>query len=131
MAFTKKFVFLAINFIFMTWIMFSTTDFALGSMGAKFKYVFILFCLLDIVTRKKMPCRWNVLAVFALLTLHTLLWRYVFVNYTVLSWTMEHTKTMLLYLVVFFCAAMEVIHYECVEEYAVSSGIGLLLVLFV
>ena len=51
MAFTKKFVFLAINFIFMTWIMFSTTDFALGSMGAKFKYVFILFCLLDIVTR--------------------------------------------------------------------------------
>ena len=40
MAFTKKFVFLAINFIFMTWIMFSTTDFALGSMGAKFKYVF-------------------------------------------------------------------------------------------
>ena len=38
---------------------------------------------------------------------------------------------MLLYLVVFFCAAMEVIHYECVEEYAVSSGVGLLLVLVV
>ena len=131
MAFTKKFVFLVLNFIFVAWIMFSITDFSLGSLGIKFKYVFILFCLLDIITRKKIPCRWNVLAIFALLLLHTLLWRYVFVNYTVILWIMDHTKTTLLYLVALFCATMELIYYDCVEEYAVTSGLGILLVLVV
>ena len=131
MAFTRKFAFLVINFVFMTWIMFSTTDFALGGMGAKFKYVFILFCLLDIVTRRKRVCRWNVLAVFGLLTLHTLAWRYLFVNYTVLAEIMEHTKTTLLYLIVFFSATVEVIYYDCVEEYTVTSGLALLIVLVV
>lgn len=131
MAFTKKFVFLAINFVFVAWVMFSITDFPLGSLGIKFKYVFILFCFLDIVTRRQRVCRWNVLAVFGLLTLHTLLWRYVFINYTVLALTMEHTKTMLLYLIILFFSTVEVIYYDCVEEYTVTSGLALFLVLVV
>ena len=55
MVISKKYVFLLINFVMMTGIMFSVTDSSLADYGTKFKYVFILYCLTDLVSHKKSP----------------------------------------------------------------------------
>lgn len=131
MVISKKYVFLLINFVMMTGIMFSVTDFFLGKPGAKFKYVFILFCLVDILSHKERPCSWNLAVVFSLLFFYVLAWGFVFKNPIVALQIAQHRKTMLLYLAMLIPCALEVIHYKCIEEYTLSSGAALLLVLFV
>ncbi len=49
MVIGKKYVFLLVNFMMMAGIMFSVTDSFLADYGTKFKYVFILFCLIDVL----------------------------------------------------------------------------------
>ena len=129
MVISKKYVFLLVNFVMMTGIMFSVTDFFLAGFGTKFKYVFILFCLADIISRKKRPCSRNLAVVFSLLILYVLIWGFIFKNPIVAVQIADHRKTMLIYLAMLIPCALEVIHYKCVKEYTLSSGIALLLVL--
>ncbi len=131
MVISKKYAFLLINFVMMTGIMFSVTDFFLADLGVKFKYVFILYCLVDIISRKEKPCSWNVVLVFSLLILYVLTWGFIFKNPIVAVQIAGHRKTMLIYLAMLIPCALEVIHYKCVEEYTVSSGAALCLVLFI
>ena len=129
MVISKKYIFLLINFVMIAGIMFSVTDSFLANYGTKFKYVFILYCLIDIVSHKKKPCSWNVTILFSLLTLYVLVWGFVFTNPIVAAQTADHRKTMLIYLAMLIPCALEVIHYQCVAEYTVSSGTALCLVL--
>ena len=131
MVISKKYVFLLVNFVMMTGIMFSVTDSSLADFGTKFKYVFILYCLVDIISRKKRPCSWNVALLFSLLILYVLAWGFVFKKPIVAAQIAAHRKTMLIYLAMLIPCALEVIHYKCVEEYTVSSGAALGLVLVV
>ena len=131
MVISKKYVFLLINFTMMTGIMFSVTDFSLADFGTKFKYVFILYCLVDILSRKKRPCSRNLVLLFSLLILYVLAWGFVFKNPIVAAQIAAHRKTMLIYLAMLIPCALEVIHYNCVEEYTLSSGAALCLVLVV
>ena len=130
MVISKKYIFLLINFVMIAGIMFSVTDSFLANYGTKFKYVFILFCLADIVSHKKKPCSRNVAISFSLLILYVLAWGFVFKNPIVAAQTASHRKTMLIYLAMLIPCALEVIHYKCVEEYTLSSGAALCLVLF-
>ena len=131
MVISKKYVFLLISFTMMVGIMFSVTDFFLADFGVKFKYIFILYCLADIISHKKRPCSRNLAFLFSLLILYVLLWGFVFKNPIVAAQIAAHRKTMLIYLAMLILCALEVIHYRCVEEFAVSSGAALCLVLIV
>ena len=131
MVISKKYVFLLISFTMMVGIMFSVTDFFLADFGVKFKYIFILYCLADIISHKKRPCSRNLAFLFSLLILYVLLWGFVFKNPIVAVQIAAHRKTMLIYLAMLILCALEVIHYRCVEEFAVSSGAALCLVLIV
>ena len=131
MLISKKYVFLLINFVMMTGIMFSVTDFFLTDFGIKFKYVFILYCLADVISHKKKPCSRNLMLLFSLLILYVLAWGFVFKNPVVASQIAAHRKTMLIYLAMLILCALEVIYYKCVEEYTLSSGAALCLVLVV
>lgn len=131
MVISKKYVFLLFNFLMMAGIMFSVTDHFLGSYGNKFKYVFILYCLVDILSYKKRPCSLNVAIVFSLLIFYVLAWGFVFKNPVVAVQIAEHRKTMLIYLAMLLPCTLEVIHYKCVKEYTISSGAALALVLVV
>ena len=131
MVISKKYIFLLVNFLMMTGIMFSVTDFFLAELGTKFKYVFILFCLVDILSRKEKPCGLNLAIVFSLLFLYVFAWGFIFKNPIVAAQIADHRKTMLIYLTMLFPCALELIHYKCVEEYTLSSGAALVLVLIV
>ena len=80
MVISKKYVFLLVNFLMMTGIMFSVTDFFLADLGAKFKFVFILYCLVDILSHKERPCSRNLAVVFSLLFLYVVVWGFIFKN---------------------------------------------------
>ena len=129
MVISKKYAFLLINFVMMAGIMFSVTDFPLAEYGSKFKYVFILYCLIDVISRKKRPCSLTPALLFSLLIFYVLAWGFVFTNPIVAAQTADHRKTMLIYLAMLIPCALEVIHYQCVAEYTVSSGTALCLVL--
>lgn len=131
MVISKKYAFLLINFVMMTGIMFSVTDFFLAGLGAKFKYVFILYCMIDILSRKKRPCGRNLALIFSLLIFYVLAWGFIFRNPVVAVQIADHTKTMLIYLAMLIPCTLEVIHYKCIEEYTLSSGAALCLVLFI
>ena len=128
---SKKYVFLLVNFVMMAGIMFSVTDSYLAPFGNKFKYVFILYCLVDVISRKKWLCRWNLVVVFSLLILYVLAWGFIFKNPIVAVQIAAHRKTMLIYLAILIPCTLEVIHYQCIEEYTVSSGASLVLVLII
>ncbi len=131
MVISRKYVFLLINFMMMAGIMFSVTDFFLADFGVKFKYVFILFCLIDIFSRKKRLCSWNLALIFFLLIFYVLAWGFIFKKPIVAAQIAAHRKTMLIYLAMLIPCALEVIHYKCIEEYTVSSGAALILVIFI
>ncbi|MBR6208198.1 MAG: hypothetical protein IKQ69_04300 [Oscillospiraceae bacterium] len=131
MVISKKYVFLLVNFAMMTGIMFSVTDSSLADFGTKFKYVFILYCLVDVLSHKKRPCSRNVALLFSLLLFYVLAWGFVFKNPVVVAQIAAHRKTMLIYQAMLILCALEVIHYKCVEEYALTSGAALCLVLVV
>ncbi|MBR3020302.1 MAG: hypothetical protein IKH57_25085 [Clostridia bacterium] len=131
MVISKKYVFLLVNFAMMTGIMFSVTDSSLADFGTKFKYVFILYCLVDVLSHKKRPCSRNVALLFSLLLFYVLAWGFVFKNPVVAAQIAAHRKTMLIYQAMLILCALEVIHYKCVEEYALTSGAALCLVLVV
>ena len=111
MVISKKYVFLLISFTMMVGIMFSVTDFFLADFGVKFKYIFILYCLADIISHKKRPCSRNLAFLFSLLILYVLLWGFVFKNPIVAAQIAAHRKTMLIYLAMLILCALEVIHY--------------------
>ena len=131
MIISKKYVFLLINFLMIMGIMFSVTDFFLAEYGTKFKYVFILYCLIDIISHKKRPCSWNLVLLFSLLILYVLVWGFVFKNPIVSTQIADHRKSMLIYLAMLIPCALEVIHYKCVEEYTLTSGAALCVVLII
>lgn len=131
MVISKKYIFLLFNFVMMAGIMFSVTDFPLADYGTKFKYVFILYCMIEIISRKTRLCSLNLALVFFLLVFYVLAWGFIFKNPIVAMQIADHRKTMLIYLAMLIPCALEVIHYRCVKEYTLSSGAALLLVLVV
>lgn len=131
MVISKKYVFLLVNFLMMAGIMFSVTDFFLADLGTKFKYIFILYCLVDIMSHKERLCSWNLAVVFSLLIFYVLVWGFIFKNPIVAVQIAAHRKTMLVYLAMLIPCALEVIHYKCIEEYTLTSGAALLLVLII
>ena len=131
MIISKKYVFLIVNFIMMMGIMFSVTDSFLAGYGTKFKYIFILYCLVDIISHKKRLCSLNLAIVFSLLLFYVMAWGFLFENPIVAEHIAGHRKTMLIYLAILIPCALEVIHYKCIKEYTLTSGAALALVLVI
>ena len=80
MLISRKKMFLLVNFIMLTGIMLSETDFFLAGAGAKVKYLFMLYCLIDILQYRKSSLSLNLVVLFLILIMYFLLGRYVFVN---------------------------------------------------
>lgn len=131
MLINRKYMFLLINFIMLSGMMLSETDFFLAGVGTKIKYLFMLYCLLDVMQYRKNNCGRNLIILFAVLIAYVLLWRYVFVNPDMMEYISNHTMIMIYYLLLLIPSTQEVLHYQCVEEYTITSCAAIISVLFI
>ena len=124
-------MFLLVNFIMLTGIMLSETDFFLAGAGAKVKYLFMLYCLIDILQYRKSSLSLNLVVLFLILIMYVLLWRYVFVNPDMAIYISDHTSIMIYYLLLLIPSVQEVLHYRCIREYTVTSCAAVIVTLFI
>ena len=124
-------MFLLVNFIMLAGIMLSETDFFLAGVGTKIKYLFMLYCLIDIMRYRKNNCSSNLMILFLTLIAYVLLWRYVFVNPDMREYISAHTLIMMYYLLILILSVQEVLHYQCVEEYTITSCAAIIAALFI
>ena len=123
-------MFLLVNFIMLAGMLLSETDFFLAGVGTKIKYLFMLYCLIDIMQYRKNNCGSNLIMLFIILIAYVLLWRYVFVNPDMKEYISSHTLIMIFYLLILIPSIQEVIHYQCIKEYTVTSCASIIVVLF-
>ena len=123
-------MFLFVNFIMLTGMILSGTDFFLADVGAKVKYLFMLYCLIDILQYRKNNLSLNLGILFLILIMYVLLWRYVFVNPDMSIYISAHTSIMIYYLLLLIPSTQEVLHYRCIREYTITSCAAILLTLF-
>ena len=121
MLINRKYVFLLVNFIMLAGMLLSETDFFLAGVGTKLKYLFMLYCMLDIMLYRKNNCGLNLIILFLLLIAYVLLWRYVFINPDMMDYISSHTMIMIYYLLLLIFSTQEVLHYQCIEEYTITS----------
>lgn len=114
-------MFLLVNFIMLAGMLLSETDFLLAGVGTKIKYLFILYCLIDIVQYRENNCGLNLNILFLILITYVLLWRYVFVNYDMMEYISNHTMIMIYYVLLLIPSVQEVLHYQCIREYSLTS----------
>ena len=131
MQINRKYLFLLVNFIMLTGMILSGTDFFLAGTAAKVKYLFMLYCLIDILQYRKNSLSLNLGILFLILTMYVLLWRYVFVNPDMNTYISDHTSIMIYYLLLLIPSAQEVLHYRCIREYTITSCAALSLTLFI
>ena len=122
MLINRKYVFLLVNFIMIAGMLLSETDFFLAGVGTKLKYLFMLYCMLDIMLYRKNNCGLNLIILFLLLIAYVLLWRYVFINPDMMDYISSHTMIMIYYLLLLIFSTQEVLHYQCIEEYTITSS---------
>ena len=124
-------MFLLVNFIMLVGIMLSETDFFLAGVGTKIKYLFMLYCLIDILQYRKNNCGLNLIVLFFTLIAYVLLWRFVFVNPDMKEYISAHTLILMYYLLILIPSVQEVLHYQCVEEYMITSCAAIIAALFI
>ena len=124
-------MFLLVNFIMLTGMILSGTDFFLAEMAAKIKYLFMLYCLIDILQYKQINLSMNLIVLFLILFMYVLLWRYVFVNPNMALYISIHTSIMLYYLFLLVPSVQEVIHYQCIIEYTITSCAAIIIAMFI
>ena len=124
-------MFLLVNFIMLTGMILSGTDFFLAGAAAKIKYLFMLYCLIDFLQYRKNNLSLNLVVMFLILTMYVLLWRYVFVNPNMAGYISDHTMIMLYYLLLLIPSVQEVLHYRCIREYTITSCAAIIIALFV
>ncbi len=123
-------MFLLVNFIMLAGIMLSETDFFLAGVMAKVKYLFMLFCLIDILQYRKNSLSLNLVVLFLILIMYVLLWRYVFVNPDMAIYISDHTSIMIYYLLLLIPSVQEVLHYRCIRGYSITSCAAIIVALF-
>lgn len=109
----------------------SETDFFLAGVGTKIKYLFILYCLIDIMQYRENNCGTNLIILFLILIAYVLLWRYVFVNPNMVEYISNHTLIMIYFLLLLIPSTQEVLHYQCVGEYTITSCAAIIAALFI
>ena len=114
-------MFLLVNFIMLTGMILSGTDFFLAGMGAKVKYLFMLYCLIDILQYRKIRLGLNLVVLFLILIVYVVLWRYVFVNIDMADFISAHTSIMVYFLLLLILSVQEVLHYQCIRAYTITS----------
>ena len=131
MLIKRKYLFLLVNFIMLIGMMLSETDFFLAGVGTKIKYLFVLYCIVDILQYRKNNCGSNLINLFLALIVYVLLWRYVFVNPDMKEYISDHTLIMIYYLLMLIFSVQEVLHYQCIREYTITSCTAILAALFI
>ena len=131
MLINRKNMFLLVNFIMLTGMILSGTDFFLAGAAAKIKYLFMLYCLIDFLQYRKSNLSLNLVVLFLILITYVLLWRYVFVNPNMAGYISDHTMIMIYYLFLLIPSVQEVLHYHCISEYTVTSCFVIFIVLFI
>lgn len=129
MLINRKYLFLLANFIMFAATIMSETDLFWGGVAIKIKYLYILYCLIDIIQYRKNECGSNLIILFTILTAYVLLWRFVFVNPDMWEYISAHTLIMICYLLLLIPTTQEVLHYQCVEEYTITSCAAIIVAL--
>ena len=128
---SRKYCFLAVNFLMVFCMLLSITDSTMAGTVTKVKFLFIGYCFVDIVLRREKPANNHVLAIMFIFMFYTIVWGFVFDNSHVASWNAEHRTVMVMFIFMLFCGVYELIAYKCIEEYLITSGVALTLVLLV
>lgn len=131
MLINRKYMFLLVNFIMLTGMILSGTDFFLAGTAAKIKYLFMLYCLIDIMQYRQNNLSLNLVVLFSILIVYILLWRYVFVNPNMAAYISDHTMIMLYYFFLLLPSVQEVLHYRCIGEYTITSSLAIIIALFI
>lgn len=131
MLINRKYMFLLVNFIMLAGMLLSETDFFLAGVGTKIKYLFILYCLIDIMQYRENNCGTNLIILFLILIAYVLLWRYIFVNPNMVEYISNHTLIMIYFLLLLISSTQEVLHYQCVGEYTITSCAAIIAALFI
>lgn len=126
---SRKYCFLAVNFLMVFCMVLSITDSPMASAVTKVKFIFIAYCLADIALRREKPANNHVLAIMFIFIFYTIVWGYVLDNSHVKTWNAEHRIVMVMYIFMLFGGVYEVIAYKCVDEYLITSGAALTLVM--
>ena len=130
MLINRKYVFLLVNFIMLSGMLLSESDFFLAGVGTKLKYLFMLYCMLDIMLYRKNNCGSNLIILFLLLLAYVLLWRYVFINPDMMDYISSHSMIMIYYFLLLIFSTQEVLHYQCIVEYTITSCAAIMATLF-
>lgn len=128
---SRKYCFLAVNFLMVFCMVISITDFPLAGAVMKVKFLFIAFCIVDIALRGKKPANNHILVILLIFLFYAVVWGYVLDNSHVAVWNEEHRKIMIMYIPMLFGTVFELIAYDCIDEYILSSAAALFLVLLV
>lgn len=131
MLINRKYMFLLVNFIMLAGMLLSETDFFLAGVGTKIKYLFILYCLIDIMQYRENNCGTNLIILFLILIAYVLLWRYIFVTPNMVEYISNHTLIMIYFLLLLIPSTQEVLHYQCVGEYTITSCAAIIAALFI
>ena len=115
----------------LTGMMLSETDFFLAGEMAKVKYLFMLYCLIDILQYRKSSLSLNLVVLFLILIMYVLLWRYVFVNPDMAIYISDHTLIMIYYLLLLIPSVQEALHYRCIKGYTITSCAAIIITLFI
>lgn len=123
MRISRKTLFLIMNYIYIAGILLSVTGTRVGVIAGKLKFVFIAFCLFDVLSLglKKIRINLKEILLFSILLIYALLWSTLFVNQIVVSETKKHFIMTIYYLMILFCSCFEVENYACIYEYVLSS----------
>lgn len=124
-------MFLLVNFIMLTGMILSGTDFFMAGTAAKIKYLFMLYCLIDFLQYRKNNLSLNLVVLFLILIMYVLLWRYVFVNPNMAGYISDHTMIMIYYLFLLIPSVQEALHYQCIREYTITSCAAITIALFI
>ena len=104
----------------------SITDSPMAGAVTKVKFIFILYCLADIVLRRKKPAN-NIVLAIMFIFIFTVVWGFILDNSHVRTWNAEHRTVMLMYIFMLFGGVYELIEYKCLDEYLITSGAALAL----
>ena len=112
---SRKYCFLAVNFLMVFCMLLSITDSTLAGSVTKLKFLFIGYCFVDIVLRREKPANNHVLAIMFIFIFYTIVWGFILDNSHVASWNAEHRNVMVMFIFMLFCGVYELIAYKCIS----------------
>lgn len=123
MLLSKKRMYVVINYFFWLNLLFSLTDNVFSNIGSKFKYIYIGYCLLDLMSSNRKRFKWDkkVICICGVLFVYMFLWGTLFLNPVVRTETTSHVKLFFIYWLLLILSYLEIEKNVCYREFIMST----------